>query len=513
VNDTIDQARRDVHRLVSEMLEVVDTPDPQRLASVERQLWTMVLGLGRALIALFLMRQAARPRATDYRHGRIRWYLSDWRETPVGTLFGKVAFLRPIGRRHGQRRAAADLVVDRELGLVSGFSAGVTLEVARLCALMPYGRAREEFERVHQWAPSPRATMRIVDAVGTRARPFLEDAAPPEDDGEVLVVSLDGGAAPMISPWELEARRQPKRSAEETRTERRARRAATPKTRRGPGEKSKNGKSAFVGVIYTLRHTPTGYEGPINKQLVGTFESHDQACIWLRHEADKRGYATKECLFLGDGSEHIWRCQEAHFREATPCLDWYHLMEYVWKAGRAIFSRAKPKVTAGKEKDRGDAKGSGRRSATKAPDQIRAWVKEQSKRLRNGEVAAVLAELGARLQAVPRTGPGSKGRRETLATVLGYFETHKGRMPYASFLERGLDIGSGAVEGAIRNAVRMRLDGPGMRWGRQRSEYILHLRCVILNGKWDAFDEHLETTDLSLPAQPTPAQPFAAKAA
>lgn len=33
----------------------------------------------------------------------------------------------------------------------------------------------------------------MVDAVGKEARPFLETATPPMDDGEILVIQVMGG--------------------------------------------------------------------------------------------------------------------------------------------------------------------------------------------------------------------------------------------------------------------------------------------------------------------------------
>ncbi len=39
-------------------------------------------------------------------------------------------------------------------------------------------------------------------------------------------------------------------------------------------------------------------------------------------------------------------------------------------------------------------------------------------------------------------------------------------MRYDLLRKQWLDIGTGAVEGAVRNVVAVRLDGPGMRWGR-----------------------------------------------
>ena len=64
----------------------------------------------------------------------------------------------------------------------------------------------------------------------------------------------------------------------------------------------------------------------------------------------------------------------------------------------------------------------------------------------------------------------------------------------------------------MRNLIGMRLDGPGMRWSRQRSEMVLHLRCILLNDQWQEFTEYLAgQPQLRLAAQPTPAIPHTAK--
>ncbi len=487
---SIEEARASVHTCFGELLEWADTSDRRSLWAFEKRAWSLLLALGRTLTALFLARQAARPRPAVYEYGGERFELRDERTDEVGTRFGKVEFTRQVGRRRSGRKVAADRVVDRELGLSSLFSLSVVVEMARLYALMSYATARAQFRETYEWAPSPRAAMRMVDAVGARARGFIEQAAPPEDDGEILVLQVDGGGAPMISDTERERRRRPKtkpdRSGQTRRGARKARRQEEPKPRRTKGQKSKNAKVAFLAVIYTLRQTPDGLEGPINKRIIGTFDSHRALFDWLSLEATKRGYGSKRTLFVADGSEHIWALQEEYFPKAEACLDWYHLAEYLWSAGRSVHAEGSPR--------------------------LRAWVDEQKQNLRAGDVDAVIAELSKRLDAIPKTGPGNKGKRERIATALGYFGKHRARMPYADFIADDLDIGSGAIEGAIRNVVRMRLDGPGMRWGRQRSELLLHLRCIILSGQWVDFTDHLVLEEqVQLAAQPTPAQSYNAK--
>jgi hypothetical protein len=221
---SIDEARREVERAMEAARRWADTAERRSMFEFEGGLWTLLLALGRALVAVFLARQVARPRAATYvRDGRT-YVMGGMRETQIGTRFGKVAFERPMGRAQGDARAACDLPVDRELGLCAGFSLGVVLAVVRLCAQMAFLSARDTFRQAHEWTPSPRAVLRMVDAVGDQARPFLEQASAPDDDGEVLVIQVDGRGAPMISEAEYRRRRQRRRNADGTRRHARRRR-------------------------------------------------------------------------------------------------------------------------------------------------------------------------------------------------------------------------------------------------------------------------------------------------
>ena len=455
----------------------------------ERELWTHMLALGRALMALFLARRAWALRSSVYQRGGATYELVEERTSELGTRFGKVSFTRPVGRRWNRPKEAVDLVVDRELGLGGGFSLGVMMAVTRLCAQMAFAGARDTFRETYEWTPSPRATLRMVDAAGGEARAFLEQAAPPDDDGEILVVQVDAKGAPMISTAECERRRRPHRRPHVLgRHARRLRRKERPRKRRTKGKKSKNAKMAVVGVLYTLKRTPEGLEGPIGKRLYATFESHEALFIWLRHEADKRGYGRKQTVFLADGSDTIWRLQERYFAQAEVCLDWWHVVEKLWAAGECLHAEG-------------------------AQD-LNDWIAQQTKKLRNGAADAVIRLLRNELAGIPKTGPGNKGKRERLGTIVAHLVKNRHRLRYKEMRSRDLDIGSGAAEGAVRNLVGIRFDGPGMRWSRERSERLLHLRCILLNGQWAEFAVHLaRRRDIKLAAQPIPTQTHDAKAA
>jgi len=289
-------------------------------------------------------------------------------------------------------------------------------------------------------------------------------------------------AAPHIDLAELLLRQRPRLARKgSARHARRRRRRSRQRPRRAKGDKSKNAKVAFIGVIYTLGPVKNGSrEGPIHKRMYATFDSHAALFTWLAAEAKKRGYGTKRTLFLADGAEAIWDQQAIHFPKAEACIDWVHIVEKLWAAGRCLHAEG----SAG----------------------LAAWVRKRVRDLRRRSGAdKVITALSQAYPSIPKTGPGNKGKREKLLDTLEHLSKHCHRMRYHDLRADDLDIATGAVEGAVRNLVRMRLDGPGMRWSRGRSERVLHLRCILLNGQWDGFVAHLARRDqLQLAATPAP---------
>jgi hypothetical protein len=483
VATSIDDCDRAVQRAFDHALAIARGATAKPLHDIETSMWTALLALGRAMIALYLARVVARPRPSGYVHEGAKFVLAETMTSEIGTRFGKVTFERPVGRRIGWRRAACDRPIDRALGLCGGFSLPAVMSVARLCAQLAFANARATFAQFCEWAPSQRSTLRMVDAVGAEARPFLEAATAPDGDGEILVIQVDGGGAPHIDLSELLLRQRPHaRGDSSARHRRRRRRRARVRPRRKKGDKSKNAKVAFVGVIYTLgpRGDDGTREGPIHKRIYATFESHAALFKWLHHEAVKRGYGAKRTLFIADGAEAIWDQQAAWFPKAEPCIDWIHIAEKLWIAGRCLHPEGSK--------------------------QLAAWVTERVRDLRRRSGAdKVITTLSNAYASIPKTGPGNKGKREKLLDILTHFSKHRHRMKYDALRRDDLDIASGAIEGAVRNLVRMRLDGPGMRWSRGRSEYVLHLRCILLNGQWDQFATHLARRGtLQLAATPVP---------
>lgn len=485
---SIDQARADIQQAMRTLMTIADSSAPTSAASAEQRLWSGLLVLGRALMALLFARQGARWRGgRSYEADGKRLVVVGTETSVIGTRFGRVTVEVPVGMIEGDLRAARDYPLSRALGLPAGFTMLVVTTMARLCAQMAFASARDLARHLFEWTPSARAVLRMVDAVGERAHGFLEQAPAPEGDGEVLVIMVDGKGAPAISSAEYARRARPHgQRGGNGRHDRRQKRRERPRKRRGPGKKSKNAKMAAIGVLYTLKRDAAGkLDGPVNKRVYGTFDGYRALFDWLSPEAKKRGYGTTKftkVLFVADGADAIWTLQKEVFPDAEVCLDWYHVVEKLWAAGKAV------------------CRGTRRQRAA-----LEAWVAAQKKRLRHGKPEEVIAEIERALDETAVTGPGNKFRREVLGRVRDHFVKNAARMQYKKLRAADLEIGSGVVEGAVRHLVGVRLDGPGMRWGRDRAEAVLHLRCVLINGLWDDFTRHLTAqADFRLRSKPVP---------
>jgi len=428
---------------MQQLVALVDRKSTETATEVEAALWSGVLQLGVALMTLFFAHQVARwPTGLRYQVGGVEHEVESEDDVEIGTKFGKVSVLQPIGRVVGRPRDRRDLPMSRTLGLPGGFTLPLVTLVAKFCALMAFAPARQMLRDLLGWAPAPRSVLRMVDTIGAEARPFLEQAVMPDGDTDVLLITADGKGAPAISSAEDAKRRQPHRKGTGGL---RQKKSGSPKKRRGPGKKSKNAKMAAVGVICTLKADDSGNARPVNKRMYATFKSYRALFVWLKAEAVRRGYGTtkfKKVQFVADGADTLWELQREFFPDAEVCLDWVHAVEKLWDCGKAI----------------------NRGSRTKRKP-LEAWVHEQKKLLRQGKLNEVLATLQTALDGTAVTGPGNKLRRKVLEDTIKHFTKNRTRMRYQRLRQQGLVIGSGLIEGTVRHLVGMRLDGPGMRWG------------------------------------------------
>ncbi len=435
----------------------------------ETELFVRLMALGCRLVALWWSWRLPTSTPRVLRRGRASYLYRGRSNNHVRTRFGVLWLRRPVYELVSGSGPARLAPEDRRMGLAAGrMSLGVHLLTAWLVAQTTFYGAISVLGKLSGYAPSKRSSLGIADSLGPVAAQFLDDLPAPDDDGDVLVISFDDKAAPMIRasahrkrcrPHNKLARGMPRREA------RRLRRQQNRRPRRKKGDKTKNGRSAKVAVVYTLRRLPDGsVEGPINRRILGTFGSRGDLVRRVKKEALLRGYPNKPTIFLADGATTLWDIWRKHFGAATPCLDWFHLCEYLWSAGGTVHKEGS-KVLA-------------------------KWVRARQSELRAGEVDAVIAAIDKARKKIDRSGPGTKGRRKRVNNALRYIRNHREMLPYAELLADGLDIGTGVMEGAVKHAVAARLDGSGMQWSPRRAENVLALRLVLVNGLWSAFEDH-----------------------
>ena len=435
----------------------------------ETALLGLLRSLGCLLIQLFLRASHDRLDPTDWRArgyrvadpaaGRIL-------KTSCGPVAYARAFLVP---RHGGRPGVHPL--DVALGLTR--DAYTPLVIGRFCrpATRASFRVASGLGGMFLGAAPPASA--IEEWVLGLARPayaYLSEGPLPGDEGEVLVIEIDGKAAPTATEQELTRRRGPRARHErgcqcQRHRGRKKRERRGRKARRKRGDKSKNGRSATLVVMYTLRRGQDGrLHGPLNKKVYGTFGSRRSALQWARAQATRRGFppgTARTVQIVVDGETCLGQRLRRLFRGATLTLDVRHAQEKLWEVGRLFYREGSAELTC--------------------------WVEGLEELLYKGHVRALLSRLAQEMRGVSRRGPGTREKREVLKRVIAYLEARVKLMDYGRLRKEDLVIASGVVEGAARYVVGERLDNSGMRWIEERAEAVLLLRCIEVNGDWEAF--------------------------
>jgi len=162
-------------------------------------------------------------------------------------------------------------------------------------------------------------------------------------------------------------------------------------------------------------------------------------------------------VLTGDGARWIWdRIDKLVASVGIPrerfvaIVDFYHAVEHLQKVAdlRANWSAAKRKD----------------------------WMVRTKKLLRAGRMEDVI-------RAIDDLRVGR--RAKAMETERNYFARNRDRMRYRDFERRGLPIGSGAVESAVRRLVNLRLKSNATYWLEPNAEAVLHLRAVLKAGRWD----------------------------
>jgi hypothetical protein len=468
----IAELRLQAHQRLDGLLNFCLADEPARgFLAFEKALLGLLLSLGQILVQLFLR----------HRHEHLdltAWLTRGYRLSDAGaprtlkTAFGPLEYRRAyLVPQQGHGPGVHPL--DAELGLTrDSFSPLVIGWFCRLATRLSFRLSSELGGMFLGWAPPSSAIAEWVQGLGRPAQVYLSRGPLPAGEGEVLVLEFDGKAAPTATEQERARRKGPRRRAARAcphgcprHRGRACRQGRGRKKRRKKGDKSKNGRSVTLVVMYTLRRGEDGrLHGPCHKKVDGTFGARKKALAWAREQATRRGFppeTTKTVQVVVDGELCLEPRLRVLFPQAILTLDIRHAQEKLWQVGRLFHAEG--------------------------TDELAAWVEPLETLLYQGEVSRLLEQLDQELGRVARHGPGTKTRRKKLGEVLAYLGKRQGMMAYGQWRQQDLVIATGGVEGAARYVVGERLDNSGMRWIEERAEAVLLLRCIEVNGDWEAF--------------------------
>lgn len=190
---------------------------------------------------------------------------------------------------------------------------------------------------------------------------------------------------------------------------------------------------------------------PTARATIAAIEGADLFGQRLRTEADRLGVTTLPTLtVLGDGAEWIWNLAEEHLPQSSGVLDVYHALEHIGDAVKAVWGEASAaRLEAGR-----------RALLTGGKAGLERWLAEAF-----GEAPAGAAT-------------------EPLIGLAAYVAKHPTRLCYAERLAGGRSIGSGAVEGAMKQEVNLRLKRTGARWRVEHVGPLVELRSLSHTPSW-----------------------------
>lgn len=184
--------------------------------------------------------------------------------------------------------------------------------------------------------------------------------------------------------------------------------------------------------------------------------------VKLEAQLDSYKGRGKDLVFISDGAVWLRQLMEKSYPQATLILDIYHALEHIGEVGKASF---------GADKAASD------------------WFNIQRKLLLESCLDEVLINIKALKTdcALPHS-------------VCAYLESNRDRMDYQAYRQRGLLIGSGAIESAHRTVMQRRLKRSGQRWSIKGAQRVLNLRVCLMSDRWELVRQQIEPINYAMAA-------------
>jgi len=229
----------------------------------------------------------------------------------------------------------------------------------------------------------------------------------------------------------------------------------------GPDGAKTDGRMVWVGMIYNPQPRALDEEAlskPCDgvRYLAGLY-SLDELGLQMRRQGARVGMnAADVWIALTDGGNGLEEFIDVNFPRAVKILDFHHATVHL-----AAFAKTF-------------------RTGPLAERLLAAWC-HTLKHAGGQPMIRVLERLDRKKMTAEV--------QEEHTRLLNYLRNNAHRMDYPSYLKRGWQIASGAVESACKTVVNQRLCLGGMRWSVSGSDNVAHLRALYRSDPevWDNF--------------------------
>ncbi len=443
---------------------------------LEREVFQRVLQMGHQAVGAFLELQGTGDLGETFtvEDGKTLKRLEPVTR-PYRTVFGDFEISRHVyAVREGQKHAF--IPVDQRLQLPESEYSYLLQEWDQMLGVQEaFGMVSETIRSIlgqKQPVDSLERMNRKMSAVVQSFRE-LRPAPVPEEEGEILVVTIDNKGIPMRRP------RDERPSG----------------ARRKKGEKANKKQMAAVGSVYTVdpkirtaeelvatlfRERPAS-KSETSKEPVAqqkriwscltheredgtTVRGQDEVFLWMASEAKLRCRADQKVVFLSDGQPSLETDRQTFLPdEYLPCgqivdiLDLMHVIPRLWEVAYLFHPEGS--------------------------DAAAEFVKPRLLQVLQGQAGRVIG--GLRQMGTKRRLRGWK--RKKLDGACNFLAKNVHRMQYDQYLAWGLPIATGVIEGACRYIVKDRMERAGMRWTLAGAQAMLDLRTTYVNGQWSEY--------------------------
>jgi len=151
-------------------------------------------------------------------------------------------------------------------------------------------------------------------------------------------------------------------------------------------------------------------------------------------------------VWLADGALGNWRLADRLQPGCTQILDWHHAVQHATDCAKILLGEN---------------------------DSLLPIWQLRAERLLLGGASRIIGEL---MDCLDETD--SLEQRVALNDLVRYYRGNARRMSYASYLEHGYPIASGAIESAHRHVLQVRMKRAGQRWSLSRARRMARLRAA-----------------------------------